>query len=171
MLSLLRHAKSSWADASLDDFERPLTKRGASAASKLGRFLAREKLVPDIILCSDAVRARATVALLLPELGATTPKLVVESALYLALPAALLDRVRALDGAARHVMIVGHNPGLHALALSLTADGERDDIAALATKFPTAALAVITFPSERWSAVKPASGRLARFVTPRTLVS
>lgn len=166
-LSLLRHGKSSWDDPDLDDFDRPLAKRGAKAAAAMGRYLARENLKPDLVLCSSAVRARATLALVLPELGLPAPEVVYDDALYLATPAVLLGRLRKLDGAVKHVLLVGHNPGLHALALELTGDGNRRNISALATKFPTAGLAVIGIPGGRWDALRPASGRLERFVTPR----
>ncbi len=168
MLSLLRHAKSSW-DEPLDDFERPLAKRGIKAASDMGAYLAGESLRPDLVLCSGAVRTRATLALVFSALGPPAPEVIHDDALYLAMPSLLLGRVRRIEGRASHTLIIGHNPGLHGLALDLVGEGEGEDITALATKFPTAALAVITFEVARWSAVKPGGGRLARFVTPRRL--
>lgn len=170
-LSLLRHAKSAWDDPTLDDFERPLAKRGVTAARKVGAYLAREGLCPRLVLCSGAVRTRATLALLLAGHDGNTPELIYDDALYLALPAMLLGRVRAFEPSVLHAMLIGHNPGMHALALELTGGGTRDDVEALATKFPTAALAVLTFEADRWSGVKPAAGRLERFVMPRTLGS
>jgi phosphohistidine phosphatase len=167
-LLLLRHAKSSWDDPELEDFDRPLAKRGARAAREMGAFIRKEELRPDLVLCSGAVRTRATLALVLPELGPPPPEIIHEDALYLAEPAEILAQIRRA-GAARRVMVIGHNPGLHAIALSLVGDGGRRDITALATKFPTAALAVISFDGEDWGAVRPAAGRLVRYVTPRTL--
>lgn len=168
-LSLLRHAKSSWDDPELEDFDRPLAKRGAKAAPKMGAFIAAEDLKPDLVLCSGAVRARATLALILPELGVPPPEVSFEDDLYLCVPAVMLDRLRKVKKSVHHVMIIGHNPGLHALALELTGDGDREAMAALATGFPTAALAVFTLKAESWSEIRSASGKLEQFITPRTL--
>lgn len=167
-LLLLRHAKSSWDDPELEDFERPLAKRGTRAAHQIGALLADEDLKPDLVLCSGAVRTRATLTLLLPALGQPPPEIVYDDDLYLAAPAVILESIRRA-GQARRLMVIGHNPGLHALALSLVGDGSRRDISALATKLPTAALAVIDFDCADWSEARPAAGRLKRYVTPRTL--
>jgi phosphohistidine phosphatase len=166
-LSLLRHAKSSWADSGLDDYERPLAKRGANAAAEMGKYLKRQKLRPDLILCSGAVRTRATVELVLAELDTPAPEVRYDDALYRTLPAIMLGMLQKIDTSYRHVMMIGHNPELHELSLSLIGDGRRDDTAAaLATKFPTAALAVVVFDVAGWSKIRDASGRLERFVTP-----
>jgi phosphohistidine phosphatase len=168
-LSLLRHAKSSWADRALEDHERPLAKRGTKAAGAMGAFIAKQGLRPDLVLCSGAVRTRATLALVLPALGAPPPQVVFDDVLYMATPAALLGRVRQAQSDARHVMVIGHNPGLHALALELTGKGNRDDVEALATKFPTCALAVLTFKARKWPDIGPGAGTLDLFMTPRRL--
>src|SRR4029450_13070844 len=110
-LSLLRHAKSSWDDASLEDFERPLAKRGESAAPRMGRFMAEQGLAPQLILCSPAVRARQTLDLVLPHL-AGGPTVVYEDNFYLDAPSVLLARLRKVEGKVSHVMIVGHDPGM-----------------------------------------------------------
>jgi phosphohistidine phosphatase len=166
-LTLLRHAKSSWEDIELDDFERPLSKRGAGAAPQMGRVLRDLNLKPDLVLCSTAVRTRATLALVLLELGPPPPTIEFDDKLYLASPAAMLARIRKVSGAYRHVMLVGHNPGTHALALELTGAAKPADIAELSQKFPTAGLANMTFDVDRWSAVAPAGGHLVVFITPR----
>ena len=121
-LSLLRHAKSSWDDASLEDFDRPLAKRGESAAPRMGAFMAAQGLAPELILCSPAVRARQTLDLVLPHL-AGGPTVVYEDSFYLAAPSVLLARLRKIEGKVRHVMIVGHDPGMQGLALELAGDG------------------------------------------------
>lgn len=168
-LSLLRHAKSSWDNPAQDDYERGLAPRGLKAAPAIGKYLRKSKLKPDLILCSGAVRTRATLALILPEAGAPAPEIRYDDALYLASPITMLDMVRRLSKGPKHVMIVAHNPGLHALALELTGMGEREDLAELATKFPTAALAVLGFPVAAWKDIRPGTGRLERFVTPKGL--
>lgn len=168
-LSLLRHAKSSWDDLELDDFERPLAKRGISAAPQMGRALRELDAKPDLVLCSTAVRTRATLALVLLELGPPPPEVSYDDGLYLASPAAMLTRIRKADDRFPHVMLVGHNPGTHALALELTGVAKREDMAELAAKFPTAGLAIITFDVDRWRDVKSGTGQLKLFMTPRKL--
>jgi phosphohistidine phosphatase len=168
-LSLLRHAKSSWDDTELEDHERPLAKRGTKDAPRIGKFMAAEELRPDLVLCSGAVRTRATLTLVLAELPGEPPEIVYDDALYLAAPPGLLGRLAKVKASASHVLMVGHNPGLHALALMLTGSGERKALAGLAGKFPAGALAVIEFDAGSWQALKSGSGRLSLFMTPRRL--
>ena len=165
-LTLLRHAKSNWEDPELDDFERPLSKRGLKAAPEVGRELARLGPLPDRVLCSTAVRTRATLALVLAELDGPPPKISYEDSLYLALPELMLEDIQDKAGEARHILVVGHNPGMHGLALALTGDGKRKDIQAMAAKFPTAALAHLTFDTDDWGQVRPGTGTLHAFITP-----
>src|SRR5262249_40055524 len=110
-LSLLRHATSSWTDARLRDCERPLNERGGKSAPCMGACMARRGLVPDLVLCSTAVRARQTLDLALPYFHGA-PAVVYEDALYLASPATLLKLIRAVSADMRHVMVIGHDPGL-----------------------------------------------------------
>jgi len=168
-LSILRHAKSSWDDHELSDHERPLNKRGTKAAADIGRHIAQSGERPELILSSDAVRTRATVALLLSELGTPAPDVVYDSSLYLAEPVTLIGRLRKVDNAIKHVMLVGHNPGLHAISLSLPGSGDLKTLQRLAMKFPTAGLVRISFSFDDWSSIKPGSGTLKEFITPREL--
>lgn len=167
-LLLLRHAKSSWDDEGQDDHERPLAKRGAREAPLIGRLISEHSLKPDLILCSTAVRARATLTLVLSALNGGPPAIEYDEALYVAPPDRLLACVQKVE-TAETVMVVGHNPGLHALALSLIGDGGRKDLAFLATAFPTACLAVIEFEVAGWADIAPATGRLAMLATPKRL--
>lgn len=168
-LILFRHAKSGWDDPDLDDFDRPLAPRGTRAATRMGKWLKDHDLWPACVLCSTAVRARGTLTLALRENRNAAPNITFEDALYLAAPQTILDHVRALPDHVTSCMVVGHNPGLHALALELTGDGRKRDITQLAMKFPTAAIAHIVFEDEGWSRIMAATGRLATFVTPRGL--
>jgi phosphohistidine phosphatase len=167
-LSLLRHAKSSWADPRLKDFERPLNERGEEVAPRMGAFMARRGIAPDLILCSTAVRARQTLDLVRPHLSGNA-KVLYEDALYLASPSAMLKHVGKVPANVRHVMVVGHDPGLHTLAQQLATSGRREDLEALAEKFPTAALAVIAFQVPAWDEVKRVGGRLELFMVPKRL--
>ncbi len=160
-LSLLRHAKSSWDDASLKDFDRPLSERGENAAPRMGAYMAAQGLAPDLVLCSPAVRARQTLDLVLPHL-ADGPTVVYEDNFYLAAPSVLLARLRKIGAKVHHVLIVGHDPGMQGLALELAGTGDAERLQALASKFPTAGLAVIRFKIRDWSRVGPGKGRLHR---------
>lgn len=167
-LSILRHAKSSWADPTLDDHDRPLAKRGVKTIPAVAKFMRQAKLRPTLAICSDALRTRATLTLLLAELGPPTPRVVYDEMLYLASPPTIRT-VLAEAGDEPHVLLVGHNPGLHALALELVGEGDRKTLAALAQEFPTAALAVLSFEAESWKELKSATGHLEHFTTPRRL--
>jgi phosphohistidine phosphatase len=167
-LSLLRHAKSSWDDSSLDDFDRPLARRGEAAAPRMGRFMAQQGLTPDLALCSSAARARQTLDLVLPHLE-RRPEVVYEDGLYLAAPSAMLARLNRVDAGVPHVLVVGHDPGMQGLALELAGDGDPRLLQAIAAKFPTAGLAVIRFAARSWARIGRGAGRLVLFATPKSL--
>ena len=120
------------------------------------------------MLCSPSVRTRQTLDLVLPHFS-TAPTVLYEDALYLGAPSTLLKRIRKLDGAIQHAMIVAHDPGLHQLAMELPGSGDPEVMQALAQKFPTAALVVIVFEGRSWSKVKPGAGRLEHFMSPKRL--
>lgn len=169
-LTLLRHAKSSWEAPGLSDRERPLNDRGLKAAPRVARHMAALELRPDLIMCSTAERTRQTLALVLPELGRPQPPVSYEDELYLADADVLLNRLRAIRGDTRHVLMIGHNPGLQDLAVELAGTGDRKLLARLTVKLPTAGLVVIEFPgTDDWSAIAPGDGRLATFATPKSL--
>ena len=134
-LHLLRHAKSSW-DSDLEDAQRPLAKRGRQAARLIGETLPKAIGALDLVLCSTALRARETAELALADF-APASKILYEDALYLATPATLIRRLRRLDEAYGSVMVVGHNPGLHELALVLAEPGGPGHAALAGGKFPT----------------------------------
>jgi phosphohistidine phosphatase len=167
-LLLLRHAKSRWDRPGVEDHDRDLTSRGEKAAPRMGELMRREGLVPDRVLCSTARRARRTWELVGARLGAA-PEASSRSDLYLAKPAALLEAVRSDGDAARRLLLVGHNPGLHALAMRLVGHGTAPLRKALAEKFPTGALARIGFSATDWREVRPRAGTLLGFWRPRDL--
>jgi phosphohistidine phosphatase len=167
-LTLFRHAKSSWAVTGLDDFDRPLSPRGVTSAPLMAGFLADRELAPDLVLCSTALRARQTLELALPA-WRPAPDIDYDAALYHASTATLLTAARKAPDAARHVMIVGHNPGLHAFAGRLIGAGEARERRALTRKFPTAGVACIGFSGEGWAGIEPGTGELIAFATPRRL--
>ena len=166
-LSLMRHAKSDWGDLDLDDYDRALSPRGIKAAPVMGKAIARLGLSPELVVCSSAVRTRATLALMLPEFADPKPVIHTDDRLYLALPSTMLDVAAKTAKTARNVLVLAHNPGLHALALELTGGGDKKAIAELAAKFPTAALAVLRFKTRDWREVRAGTGELVHFLTPR----
>lgn len=165
-LILLRHAKSDWDDPDLADHDRPLADRGREAAPKMGAWLKAYGPVPDLVLCSTAVRARQTLDLVLEAWGAAPP-VRHDRGLYLVGPEGVLARLRRAPDDAAVVMIVGHNPDLELLARRLSAKGDAAVLARLGAKYPTAGLAVIELPAGRWADAGP-GGRLVAFETPRT---
>ena len=167
-LVILRHAKSSWNDPAEDDFDRPLNGRGRKAAPEAGEMLRGLKIAPDLVLCSPAKRTRETLELALPEIGAgKTPKITYDERLYLAAAPTLLECLRDTGRDAACVVLIGHNPGLHSLAVALAGTGEPGLLAQVSEKFPTAALAVLAFDGNEWHKVTPGSGRLLAFWTPK----
>lgn len=160
-LWVLRHAKSSWDDPSLDDRDRPLAPRGRRACEALRRHCAANAVLPEVVLCSSATRARETLEALLGVLG--DPEVRVEDGLYLAGAHGWLTRLRGLD--AESALIVGHNPGLQELVVSLVRPGPLRDRAA--AKLPTGALA--TLELDEWHELRPGAADLLDLVTPREL--
>jgi phosphohistidine phosphatase len=128
----------------------------------MGDFMKAQGVEPDLILCSTAVRARQTLDLVLPRLPCV-PQVAHEDGLYLASAPRLLARVRKLEPPVRHALLIGHDPGMHMLAVELSGEGAAKSLEALAAKFPTAALAVIQFSTRDWSKIAPARGRLELF--------
>ncbi|WP_163552181.1 SixA phosphatase family protein [Candidatus Frankia alpina] len=163
-LLLLRHAKSGWADGSIPDIDRPLSDAGRRGCRLIARHLADHGLAPDLILCSAALRTRQTVEGIASALPADVPVLV-EDRLYLAEAQALLERLHEVDDGVPSVLLVGHNPGIHTLAVALLAPGERLRI----PTFPTAAFAVEDLAVSQWAELGQDSTRLVSFVTPRAL--
>jgi phosphohistidine phosphatase len=176
-LVLLRHAKSAWPD--IPDHERPLARRGQRDAPVMGRWLRAVGLVPDLVLCSTARRARETWQLAESGLGAVPP-VRFDDRVYEASPTALLNLIRRESGAAETLLVVGHDPGVPGLALTLAGagpaaypDGGSGAVPAgmldrMRAKFPTAAIAVFGCTGT-WDGLGPGSARLACFITPRDL--
>ena len=140
-LLILRHAKSSWADSSQEDWQRPLNARGVRDAPRAGEWLRQRAIVPDLIVTSDAVRARTTAQAVANAAG-YSGELVTEPSLYHAKPEDVIAVLNGVADQARTVMIVGHNPGLEDLVLLLS--GEHHGMV-------TTGLAELKLPIDRWS--------------------
>jgi phosphohistidine phosphatase len=164
-LLILRHAKSSWKDAGLADHDRPLAPRGRKAAKVMAEHLRTERPAPELVLCSSARRTRETLERIAPGLGQEVA-VRIEPELYAASAQRLLERLRAVEDGVESVLLIGHNPGLEELAISLVASGSK--LAAIKRKYPTGALATLEFAG-RWRDLQPRSAELRDFVTPKQL--
>jgi phosphohistidine phosphatase len=159
-LVLLRHAKSSWADAGLADIDRPLSSRGRGAAALVGRYIRDHRIKPQLVLCSPAARTRQTLERLRLDPGVVVA---VEDELYGAGAPELLGRLRRIATTVGTVLLIGHNPGIHDLAVSLARDPSG------LGSFPTAALADLEILEGTWDQLGPGRAALHAFVLPRTL--
>jgi phosphohistidine phosphatase len=168
-LLLLRHAKTERAEPGQRDRDRKLTKRGRDDAAVIGAYMARHGLSPDLALVSPATRARETWALAAPAF-AKAPRLVIEARIYNATTEALFEIVSEARGA-HCLVVVGHNPGLHDVAVQLIASGDVEARERVAEKLPTAGLVAIDLAFDDWSRLHWHSGRLERFVTPQLIAA
>jgi phosphohistidine phosphatase len=168
ILSLLRHAKSSWDDPVERDFDRPLNGRGHRAARRMGEWLKDEPQSFDLILASPALRIRQTIEGVEAGLGARLAP-VFEKRIYMASAASLFDLVRETPDTVGHLLLVGHNPGLEDLLL-LATEGDTSALRKEAElKYPTATFASIALPVDRWAEIAEGGATLATFVRPRDL--
>jgi phosphohistidine phosphatase len=168
-LMLLRHAKTERAEPGERDRDRKLTKRGRADAPIIGAYMARHGLTPDLAMVSPARRAQETWTLLAAAF-AKAPRVADEERIYNADVDSLIE-VIGETRAARSLLIVGHNPGLHDLAMQLIASGNVEPRQQVAEKLPTSGLVVIELPFDDWSRVHPHAGRLERFVTPNLIAA
>jgi phosphohistidine phosphatase len=171
IILLLRHAKSAWSPAGLDDHERPLNKRGERAAEAMAEHIVHNAPRPDLILCSTAVRTRQTLAPLVHRLATPAPPIALEKGLYLASEGELLVRLRGVPDEVATVLLIGHNEGIGELASALAGDGEPAALERLHEKFPTGALATLQLPEEPWRDLAPGAAELLAFIRPRDLAS
>lgn len=168
ILALLRHAKSSWDEPALDDVDRPLSGRGRDAATRMGEEMRALGLHYDLALVSPARRAADTFERVCGAWkGAIESR--EEPRLYLAAGAEILSVIAQAPDSADRLLLVGHNPVLHEMAVRLSGMEESVHGKLLAAKFPTGALAEITLPIGRWADVTGGRGRLVRFLRPRDL--
>jgi phosphohistidine phosphatase len=169
-LLLLRHAKTEMDAPSGKDFDRRLDDRGRLDATMMGGCLGKHPPLPDLVCVSTAVRARQTWDLVAAAMPGAKPVVADLDELYGAGPAELLAVIR---GAAvedpKHLMLVGHNPGLHEMALSLIGGGDADGQKAIADNLPTGGIVVIDFAIDDWNDVAFRGGQLVTFVSPKLL--
>jgi phosphohistidine phosphatase len=167
-LLLFRHAKAERSEPGMEDRARKLTERGRKDAAKIGAYMATHALIPDWAIASPSARTQETWKL---AGGAFRPRLPADTieSLYDATPHDILEAVRQAPATARTLLVIGHNPGLHELALMLVASGDIETRERLREKLPTSGLVIIDFTPEDWGKLHARSGRLERFITPKSL--
>jgi phosphohistidine phosphatase len=171
-LMLLRHAKTENDAPSGRDQDRRLDNRGRSDAAEIGGWIGRHPPFPSLVLVSPAIRAHQTWEIAWEAMKDLVPEPQVELVpdLYGADPAQLLQAIRDASSAdPKRLMLVGHNPGMHELALALAGSGDTTGRKALADNLPTSGLAVFDFEIDDWADVAFRRGRLVQFVSPKLL--
>jgi phosphohistidine phosphatase len=158
-LFLIRHAKSSWAEPEMKDFDRPLNDRGNENAPFMGKLLKKEKIFPDLIISSPAKRAITTARKIADEIDYPKNKIVEEPKIYEANVKTLLQIINSLDDENETVFLFGHNPGFTDLLGYLTE--------ANISNIPTCGIAQIEFDSESWKEVSRETGTMKNFFYPK----
>jgi len=162
-LFLLRHAKARWAEPGSRDYDRALDPAGKADAETVAAAMLLAGHLPELVLCSGALRARETWDAAARHLKVADVRYL--DGLYSSDAAGYLEIIRDAGGAEK-VLVVGHNPMMEDLTLALSHDGEAEAMAAVAGGFPTAGLAVIRF-SGPISAIAPGNGYLEEFIAPQ----
>ena len=162
-LYLIRHAKSSWKDLSLEDIDRPLNKRGKKDAPNIGAFLKEKGAAPDLMISSPAKRAYTTAKLIAKELGYDTDDIVKNKKLYVFDYSGkdVMEVVRNIKNKYDVVMIFGHNPTFSHLADSFTDDNLEE--------MPTCGTACFQFDTDKWKEIEDSEAELNFFITPKKL--
>ena len=159
ILYLVRHAKSSWSDASLADRDRPLNKRGRRSAPEMGKRLAVKGHLPELIISSPAKRAFSTAKKIAKELAFDKSEIIADESLYFSGTRSMENLLEGLDDRYQRVMIVGHNPAMTSL-LNVLSDSSVDNM-------PTCAIAVIDFDMASWSGMSMTTGTLQDYDFPK----
>ena len=169
-LLLIRHAKAERSQPGMEDRARRLIERGRKDAAKIGAYMASHALVPDHVLTSPSARTQETWKFAAPSFQRAPAATLVDK-LYDATPHDILGVIKEAPAAIKNLLILGHNPGLHAVALMLIASGDIEARERLREKLPSCGLVVIDFAFDDWGKLHPQSGRLERFVTPKSLAA
>lgn len=167
-LMLFRHAKAERPELGREDRDRALMERGRKDAGKIGAYMAAHALKPDRVMVSPAARTQETWKYLSAAFRPAPGSTMVER-LYDATPHAILAVIKDAPASAHTLMVIAHNPGLHEVATMLIASGDIDARARLNEKLPTSGLVIVDFAFDDWSKLHPQSGRLERFVSPKSL--
>lgn len=156
-LYIIRHAKSSWKDATLNDFERPLNKRGKSNAPMMGSRLKAKSIMPDIILSSPAQRAKSTAEMIARELE-YTKKIVFNENIYESSVDELRKIITGINDKKDTVFLIGHNPELNMLV---------DYYIKFYENIPTCGIVEVEFECDKWADIAPKNAKLISFDYPK----
>jgi phosphohistidine phosphatase len=159
ILYLVRHAKSSDADSTLTDFDRPLNDRGFKNAPQMGKYLRTVGCHPDVIVSSPSVRTTQTIELIAKEIEFDFSKIIWDETIYRCNQDALLRSINSLPDSVRIAMFVGHNPSITQLANMLQKDTVFDEV-------PTCGVVAIEFLDPSWQNITKAKSRLLFFKRP-----
>ncbi len=160
-LTIVRHAKSSWEVAGLDDFQRPLNPRGVKNAFAMGEALRQRGMMPETIICSPAARAMNTALILAQQLGYPQQRITTDARIYEAGTAQLMQVLAEVDDRIGHVMLFGHNPSLTDLINHLQ-PRPLDNL-------PTCGVLTIGLDMDAWAAIRDARGETAFSLFPKNL--
>lgn len=163
-LFLLRHAEAGRPPAT-PDHERPLSAQGSEDATSMGVYMVEAGLLPQVALVSTSVRTRSTWELMQKTLPTLVPA-VFEGRIYESTFEQILSAIRATANEHESLIVVGHNPGLHRLALHLIGRADRNAFARLSNDYPPGSLAIIDFDAAGWADIAEHGGALERFATP-----
>ena len=155
----MRHAKSSWDDAAMSDFERPLNTRGLKTAPLMGEYIRENQLQPELIVSSPAERARQT-AQLVKESAQIKSEIIFNEKIYEASVERLLEVIAEQPETVESILLIGHNPGLEGLVKFTT--GELHAM-------PTAALGIVDLPIDKWSDINASKGNLRELIRPKEI--
>jgi phosphohistidine phosphatase len=158
-LYLIRHAKSSWKYPNLDDFERPLNKRGRKSAPIMGKILKKLKVTPDLVLSSPANRAAMTARIIAASINYPLENIRYSEAIYEFSESALIHVVKQIDDAVNKAMVVGHNPAINGIA-NYIADQSRSNI-------PTCGVFCVELDISSWTKISEHCGKLKFFEFPK----
>jgi len=161
ILIIVRHAKSSWSDSTLNDIQRPLNKRGTKDAPKMGKHLAKKKIIPQAIFSSSGLRALTTARLISVELGMKPTEIIVEEGLYTFNSDQLLDVIKTVSDNYEEIMVVGHNPAVTDVT-NILSGSEIDNV-------PTCGVAVLELSVGSWKDIGKNTAELSRFDYPKKL--
>lgn len=166
-LLILRHAKAAW-PRDVTDHDRPLASRGHQDAPQAGVWLRESGIIPDAIICSDALRTRQTCTWVCSELGEKAPTPYLESRLYHADASAALSVINETGTQVRTLLVIGHMPWVQELGMRIAAvDSEEDPVMQMAEHYPTLGLQVFEIPGD-WATLDGRDARMTHFVVPRS---
>ena len=169
-LILLRHSTAERPDPRQSDQERVLAPQGRTDAAMVGAYLANHSFRPDQVVVSPSSRTRETWRQVAAALR-LAPEARFDERVYNATAQALFNVIAETADGVSTVLLLGHNPGLHELAMLLVATGDIDTRERLRENFPTSGIAIFDFALDSWSKLHPRSGRLERFVSPKQIAS